>query len=264
MTISNEQYHADPAVSASHLHAIARSPYHYWSRYLDSNRKPVEPTAAMRLGSLVHCAVLEPDELHNRYAIGPDRRSNAGKEQAERMAAAGIEAVTGSDMALAQSMAASVRRHPAAAALLAQGKAEQSFWWDDATTGLLCKCRPDWYYGTTVVDLKTTTDASPSGFARSIATFRYHVQASHYLTGLHGAERFVFIAVEKTAPYAVAVYELDAAAMAAGDELRQRDMRVIADCQATKEWPGYGDDCQTLSLPSWALRNESAITSEDF
>jgi hypothetical protein len=63
MTISNEQYHADPAVSASHLHAIARSPYHYWSRYLDPNRKPVEPTAAMRLGSLVHCAVLEPDEL---------------------------------------------------------------------------------------------------------------------------------------------------------------------------------------------------------
>jgi hypothetical protein len=180
------------------------------------------------------------------------------------MAAAGIEAVTGSDMALAQSMAASVRRHPAAAALLAQGKAEQSFWWDDATTGLRCKCRPDWYYGTTVVDLKTTTDASPSGFARSIATFRYHVQASHYLTGLHGAERFVFIAVEKTAPYAVAVYELDAAALAAGDELRQRDMRVIADCQATKEWPGYGDDCQTLSLPSWALTANPTITSDDF
>jgi exodeoxyribonuclease VIII len=74
----------------------------------------------------------------------------------------------------------------------------------------------------------------------------------------------VFIAVEKTAPYAVAVYELDATALAAGNELRQRDLRMIADCRATSEWPGYGDDCQTLSLPSWALRNESAITSEDF
>jgi hypothetical protein len=52
--------------------------------------------------------------------------------------------------------------------------------------------------------------------------------------------------------------------MAAGDELRQRDMRMIADCQATKEWPGYGDDCQTLSLPSWALRNDSVLTSDDF
>jgi exodeoxyribonuclease VIII len=179
------------------------------------------------------------------------------------MAAAGIEAVTQSDMALALSMAASVRVHPAAAALLAHGKAEQSFWWDDAATGLRCKCRPDWYDGTTVVDLKTTTDAGP-GFARSVATFRYHVQASHYLAGLHGAERFVFIAVERTAPYVVAAYELDAAAMAAGDELRQRDMRVIADCQATKEWPGYGDHCQTLSLPSWALTANPTITSDDF
>jgi hypothetical protein len=261
---SNADYHADPAVSASHLHAVARSPYHYWSRFLDSNRIPLEPTAAMRLGTLVHTAVLEPDELSKRYSTCLPRNTKAGKEQAERMATAGIEAVTGSDMALALSMANSVRNHPAAAALLAQGKAEQSFWWDDTTTGLRCKCRPDWYYGTTVIDLKTTTDASPSGFARSIATFRYHVQASHYLTGLHGAKRFVFIAVEKTAPYAVAVYELDDAAMAAGDELRQRDMRVIADCQATKEWPGYGDDCQTLSLPSWALTANPIITSDDF
>jgi hypothetical protein len=264
MTLSNEQYHADPSVSASHLHAVAKSPYHYWSRYLDPNRSPVEPTAAMRLGSLVHCAVLEPEDLLQRYGVCGPRNTKAGKEQADRMADAGIEAVSQSDMALALSMAASVRVHPAASALLAQGKAEQSFWWDDASTGLRCKCRPDWYYGATVVDLKTTTDASPSSFARSIATFRYHVQASHYLAGLHGAERFVFIAVEKTAPYAVAVYELDAAALAAGDELRQRDMRVIADCQATKEWPGYGDDCQTLSLPSWALTANPTITSDDF
>lgn len=264
MTITNEEYHADPAVSASHLHAVAKSPHHYWSRYLDPKRSPVEPTAAMRLGSLVHCAVLEPEDLLQRYGVCGPRNTKAGKEQAERMAAAGIEAVTQSDMTLALSMAASVRQHPAAAALLKQGKAEQSFWWDDAATGLRCKCRPDWYYGTTVVDLKTTTDASPSGFARSIATFRYHVQASHYLAGLHGAERFVFIAVEKTAPYACAVYELDAAALAAGDELRQRDMRVIADCQATNEWPGYGDDCQTLSLPSWALTANPTITSDDF
>jgi exodeoxyribonuclease VIII len=262
--MDNATYHADPAVSASHLHAIARSPYHYWARYINPDRITPEPTAAMRLGSLVHCAVLEPDELLQRYGVCAPRNTKAGKEQAAAMAASGIEAVSEGDMALALSMSASVRQHPAAAALLANGKAEQSFWWDDHATGLRCKCRPDWYHSTTVVDLKTTTDASPAAFARSVATFRYHVQASHYLSGLHGAERFVFIAVEKTAPYAVAVYELDAAARAAGDELRQRDLRMIADCHATGEWPGYSDDCQTLSLPKWALRNESAITSEDF
>jgi hypothetical protein len=48
----------------------------------------------MRLGSLAHCAVLEPDELSKRYAIAPDRRSNAGKAAAAEMSANGIEAVT--------------------------------------------------------------------------------------------------------------------------------------------------------------------------
>ena len=254
MTITNADYHADPAVSASHLKEAMRSPYHYWARYLDPNRKPVEPTAAMRLGSLVHTAVLEPDELLQRYGVCGPRNTKAGKEQAERMAAEGLESVSESDMALALGMAASVRNHPAAAALLAKGKAEQSFWWDDLPTGLRCKCRPDWYQGSTIVDLKTCQDAGPAAFARSVASFGYHVQAAHYLAGLHGAERFVFIAVEKTAPYAVAVYELDAAAMAAGRTMRDNALDVIATCRAADSWPGYGDtSVQMLSLPNWAL-----------
>ena len=252
---TNADYHADPAVSASHLKEIIRSPYHYWARYINPDRKPVEPTAAMQLGTLVHTAVLEPDELLQRYAVAPDRRTKAGKEQAERIAAEGLEPVSEADMALALGMAASVRNHPAASALLAHGKAEQSFWWDDLQTGLRCKCRPDWYQGSTIVDLKTCTDASPAAFASSVAKFNYHIQAAHYMTGLHGAGRFVFIAVEKTAPYAVAVYELDHAAMALGRTMRENAMDVLATCKAADLWPGYGDtSVQTLSLPSWATK----------
>lgn len=261
---SNTEYHADPAVSASHLHAVAASPYHYWKRFLDPNRRTVEPTAAMRFGSLVHCAVLEPVELLQRYGVCGPRNTKAGKEQAVVMAANGIEAVSEADMATALSMAAAVREHPAAAALLASGKAEQSFWWDDQQTGLRCKCRPDWMTTSVLVDLKTTTDASPAGFARSVAAYRYHVQARHYLAGTF-AERFVFIAVEKTYPYAVGVYELDAAAMEYGETLRRSNLATIADCRAINEWPGYGTGIQPLSLPAWALRDDNTpITSEDF
>jgi hypothetical protein len=261
---SNANYHADPAISASHLHAVAASPYHYWKRFLDPARQQLEPTAAMRLGTLVHCAVLEPDELLQRYGVCGPRNTKAGKEQAAAMAAAGIEAVSETDMTLALSMAAAVREHPAASLLLHSGKAEQSFWWDDKTTGMRCKCRPDWMTGATLVDLKTTGDASPAGFAKSVANFRYHVQANHYLAGTF-AERFIFIAVEKTYPFAVGVYELDAAAMAHGAELRRRNLATIADCRAINEWPGYGAGIEPLSLPGWALRaDETIITSEEF
>jgi hypothetical protein len=161
-------------------------------------------------------------------------------------------------------MCAAVREHPAAAALLQSGKAEQSFWWDDQATGLRCKCRPDWYCGATVVDLKTTTDASPAGFAKSVANFRYHVQQEHYLAGTF-ADRFIFIAVEKAYPFAVGVYQLDADAMAHGAELRRQNMQLIADCRAIGEWPGYGTGIESLSLPSWALRPDTTIiTSDEF
>ena len=259
MTLTNEQYHADPAISASHLKAVMQqSPYHYWSRYLNPQRPTMEPTAAMRLGSLAHCAVLEPDELHNRYAIAPDRRSNAGKALAADMAARGLEAVTEADMALAANMAIAVQGHPYAGALLADGKAEQSFWADDTATGLRVKARPDWYFGGTIVDLKTCQDASPNGFARACAAFSYHVQAAHYLN-VTFAERFVFIAVEKTYPYAVGTYELDAAAMAAGKEQCRIGLQTISNCRAINEWPGYTTTCDTITMPGWALSTTPTI-----
>ena len=52
-----------------------------------------------------------------------------------------------------------------------------------------------------IIDLKSTVDASPKGFQRSVANYRYHVQSSHYLdvvemaTGTH--LKLGFIAVEK-------------------------------------------------------------------
>ena len=260
---SNADYHADPAISASHLHAVAASPYHYWSRFINPDRPPSVQTAAMKLGSLTHCAVLEPDQLASRYGIAPDRRTNAGKAAVAAMEAAGIEAVTAPEMEQAMAMAASVRSHQAAATLLRDGKAEQSFWFDDVATGLRCKCRPDWYTGNTIVDLKTTVDASPKGFAKSVAQWRYHVAQVHYLAGTF-AERFVFIAVEKSYPYAVGVYELDADAVQFGDYERRNNLQTIADCRAISEWPGYGNTIQPLSLPKWALNANPTITSDDF
>jgi len=266
MTISNADYHADPAISASQLKEISRSPYHYWSKYLDPSRTPTIATSAMKLGSLTHCCVLEPDQVSARYGITPDRRSNAGKALAAEMEASGIEAVTAQEMEQALAMAASVRSNSTAALLLSNGAAEQSFWWDDVSTGLRCKCRPDWLSadGATIVDLKTCVDASPAGFAKSVAQWSYQVQSAHYLCGTL-AKRFIFVAVEKSFPYAIGVYELDAQAMVHGAVLRHNALHQIQDCRAINSWPSYTDDgIQTLQLPGWALKDNTSITSEDF
>lgn len=165
-----------------------------------------------------------------------------------------------------------VMAHQAASALLtgAPGFAELSVYWHDPETGELCRCRPDfWRMDGIVVDVKTTDDASPGGFAKSIANWRYHVQHPYYLDGINhalqqmgkpackhpaSAKSFVFLAVEKKAPYAVAVYMLDPASVQAGREEWRADLDVYAHCLASGAWPGYGDKVQQIALPDWKLR----------
>lgn len=160
--------------------------------------------------------------------------------------------------------------HPAANALLTgvPGEAEKSVYWIDATTGVLCRCRPDWWRDDNlIVDLKTTEDASPEGFARSIAKFRYDVQDAFYTDGVQQAtgkrpKAFVFIAVEKKPPYGVGVYVLDAETKDLGRAQYQHDLRVYAECVRTGEWPGYGDKIQTINLPAWhANKNAHLLES---
>ena len=70
--------HKRSYLSTSALKAFAKSPNHY-IEYVNGERKA---TPAMELGSAIHCAILEPDEWHDRYTIVPkvDRRTKAGKE----------------------------------------------------------------------------------------------------------------------------------------------------------------------------------------
>lgn len=168
-----------------------------------------------------------------------------------------------------------VMAHPAAAALLtgAPGVAERSVYWTDPDTGLLCRCRPDfWREDGIIVDVKTTEDASAESFARSIANWRYHVQAPYYMDGINlmreqarrsdikTAKAFAFLAVEKSArvvdgvALGVAVYVLDAQSMELGRAEYRQDLDAINTCTRSGMWPGYGDKIQSLSLPQWTLK----------
>ena len=262
--MQNADYHRHLAVSKSGLDQIAKSPLHYWARYLDPNRVWPEPTPAMRLGTALHTHVLELDQWDKQIAVAPgdiNRRTKEGKEQwaAFEADAKRKTVITADDAEVVMAMGRSVWRHPAAAMLLHwQGKAETTHMWTDPTTGAECKCRPDWLTndGNLIIDLKTTEDASPSGFQRSVANYRYHVQASWYLDGVeaatgHRPDQFIFICVEKKPPYAVAVYAADAEMIQIGAETAARDLARLVECKASNTWPGYSDQIEPLSLPAW-------------
>ncbi|WP_228368211.1 PD-(D/E)XK nuclease-like domain-containing protein, partial [Klebsiella pneumoniae] len=155
---------------------------------------------------------------------------------------------------------------------------EHSAYAQDPETGELRRVRPDlWRFDGIVGDVKTTDDASPEGFARSIATWGYDVQHPYYLDTLNlalqqqvdcsvkhptSARQFVFLVVEKKPPHAVAVYVLDAASVDLGRAKYRASLNTYAECKRTGVWPGYGDKVQTISLPQWYMRqNEHLLDS---
>lgn len=164
-----------------------------------------------------------------------------------------------------------VMAHPAASYLMnLPGKAEQSVYWTDPKTGVLCRCRPDrWTENNIVVDLKTTNDASPEGFAKSIYNWRYHVQDVMYRDGIKiasGSEpSFVFLAVEKDAcvvngaAKGVAVYVLDDESRAAGLKDYRQSLDDYAACLESNKWPGYENQVQIISIPAWGLKKSEVI-----
>ena len=123
----------------------------------------IKQTKAMADGTAVHAFFLERDKFDSNFVIKPaDMRLNtkAGKEWAlEHQSKIIIDSELGNNL---YEMEKSFMDSPARLIYDKQGQSELSYFWDDL--GLVKgKCRPDWISndGNIVVDIKTTTDASP-------------------------------------------------------------------------------------------------------
>ena len=249
--MSNEIYHDGDEVSCSKLKAASRSLAHY--RY---GEVKISDKAALE-GTLGHCAILEPAELNNRFAVGPqcDKRTKAGKAEWEDFISAnpGKEIITQEQYDMAVGMQDVVAGNDEAMELMAGGTAEVSIFWEDSESGLMCKCRPDWLGERVIVDVKTTDDCRQ--FSSSVSKFGYHIQAPWYLEGARQAlldvDSFVFLVIEKTPPYEMMLYELSPEYMEAGMAIARKALHGIALAKSNGYYPGYSKGIVTLQKPSW-------------
>lgn len=256
--ITTDEYSGLKAANWSSLKHYAKSPAHYRA-YIDH---PPEPTPAMSLGAALHCLVLEPDKFDGMYAVAPecDRRTKAGKEtwsafEAENMARV---ILTAEQHDQARAMAKAVLDNRAGVLVRLCEERESAITWTDALTDLACKARLDAFsaHSGVAVDIKTTQDASPAAFARTIATYLYHGQAAFYLDGLAAAgipvTQFLFVVVEKDPPYGVATYLCSDEMITAGRALVRKFLDTHRECLDAGKWPGYRENIQTIDLPRWA------------
>ena len=248
------EYLAIEAESNSSMKAFIKSPLHY----AHARSGPSESTPAQAFGTLTHTVLLEPMEARKRYAPAPDvdRRTKAGKATWAEFEAEnhGKIIITNDAWDTAHAIRDQLLTDPEFRRLIGTGgDTELTATGTDADTGLAIKARADLFRDGVVVDLKTATDASPHGFARAVATYKYHLQDAHYQE-MFKVDRFVFIAVEPKPPHAHGIYTLCEASIEQGRIERRRALDGIAEHRERKVWPGYG--VQELSLPNWAFDDE--------
>ena len=256
--MNDADYFAVEALSASGAKQLLISAAHYKAQ----KEQASEPSPAMILGTITHQMILEPDKPTNYSVRRLSWSTKEGKAEKLRLEQEGKPIITEDDERRVKAMRQAVMDHPTASAMIKGiDRVEHALFWRQHSVN--CKAKFDAITRKgNIIDLKTAVDASPAGFARAVGNFKYHLQAAHYMDGLrlcepHATGRFQFVVVESNPPHAVAVYELDSAAINAGAMLMRRAAEVYKTALETNQWQAYTQDIVTLSLPQWAMPEQS-------
>lgn len=276
------EYHAFRAASASGLRVIhARTPAHLRKTWDDQDK----PSLALVLGTLIHHVVLEPHVPLPRIALVPEtytvpadakpakgapgpgevvpwnNRAKHCRDWRALQEAAGKIVLDAEDMATVRECAESVGQCAEASELLRTSAHREStlVWETEARTP--CKARLDAWGDGIVVDIKTTTDASPDGFARHAYDLGYHLQAAWYVDGLEAVTgwkaSFYFVAVEKDSRL-VTVHHATHDFLQRGREAYERALAQFESAWESGVWPGYAPGIHDLDVPEWFVRKGGA------
>lgn len=263
-------YHADPVPGGSLSNTGAKILATKTGWHFDTWRKsPPTIKDEFDFGHAAHREVLG-EGLDVALIAGP-WTTNAAKAKVAAARERGQVPLKPEQYDTVLAMAEAIAANPLAHAVLSGGRPEQSAFWVDDRTGVWRRARLDWLPdGPTATgqfilgDYKTSTTIQHEKWAKDAANYGYHQQADSYTEairalGIHPNPSFVFVVQEKTAPYAVEVFQLDSEAMAIGRHLNDLALDRYVEYTAAGHWPGPPPIVNVLALPTWYARNFEGI-----
>ena len=209
----------DSWLSKSTVFELYQSSLYKW-RYFERTFKT---TDAMTWGSLVDCLITAPDDFAAQFAVSPfdSFRTKDAKEWKAEKNESGVAIVTEDLITKAKQATQHLTETHEVAAEIINNSAKQVVMLNKIQTPfsdkpINLKALADFVPNNKpyLADLKTTNDFTPNGFAKTIAKYGYHVQASHYLDMWNAAnpddqrDRFLIIWQDSKAPYEVAISEI--------------------------------------------------------
>lgn len=277
--VDASQYHRSLGLTKSGLMALRKSPAHFYQWMVS----PPDPsTESMALGTATHTLVFEPEKWANEIVVIPEdapKKPTAAQLRAEepsdkatisinwwndfKSRSEGKTIISLEQEANARGMADAVLGNEECLSYLKypNAQAELSISSVEKVKGLdiACKMRCDLLTmdGKVIVDLKTTQDSEQEAFSKKFFSLGYWMQAAHYIATARAAglpvERFIFIAVESSPPFSVALYELDDKSLQKAFQIRQRLLETLADCIASGKYPSHSKGISRLTMPNWLV-----------
>lgn len=282
-------YLALPAMSASRLEAIRRSPR--WYRHQLSQAPKM--SGALERGTALHLLMLEPALYESRYVIAEPCAVLLGKGSKRAGEPCGnpglfqlrdigwacgthvkgfgseiesdpnVQVISTEIDATVRGMAAAVKEHPRARTLFeGRGEVEATIVFVDPETGVLCKIRPDRLIERAgmYVALKSTRDATEFAFPRDAENRGYFRGLALYRRGLRAIgwpySTTAVLAVESEPPFDPVPYLVDEADIDSADREVSRLLNRFKMCEADNHWPGHAEEFLNLRRPPWATKDE--------
>lgn len=271
-----------PGLSNSDLKYATQSFEHltaYKARRIQELKDPNHSQSrSLIFGSAFHDSLFTPERFVDLYSVEPEvpeginRRTKEGKIQYQAWEQEVLIPFQKNKVGLSMeeietlsSMKKKADRHELFQSILQGSKKEITIFFRDQETGILLKTRPDVIHESIMddepvricLDAKTTGDARPTEFRKTIANFYYDKQAALQVDGIKAVLGktfdFVFSAHEKTDPFGIALYRLDEAVLDVGRTLYKRDLRYISGAMSGAAFKTYPTDIVSIGLPAWAF-----------
>ncbi len=235
--MQNAEYQEMPCISSHWLKDMLMSPAHCYRSHIDPQRPVKESTKVMQFGTLVHCLALTPLQFSQEFIIASyERRTKAGKARYAELTATGKIIITPDEFERAQAIIAAMKAHPEARLLLTGGKKEKTFIQERGRGLLPLKARLDIHHENQrlVGELKTIHNINQ--IKTTMQRYRYPLSAAFYRELAH-ASTVIFIFVQTSEPYEVAVFEMSHLELQEGREQWQSALQQFDECWLKNEWP---------------------------
>lgn len=237
--MNNRDYQALPALSSHGLKDLLdrRSLAEWHQQWMAPQPSTEPPSAAIRLGTLVHCLTLTPHWFHQEFLVADyERRSQAGKARYAELTTTGLTVIKPAELERAQAMVAALKAHPDARPLLRGGKKERTLLQPRAEGLLPLKARVDIHQESQrrIVELKTIH--SLRAITTAMERYRYPLSAAFYQYLVKGLS-VIFIFVQTTPPHDIAVFEMPRWQLQEGREQWELALQRFDECWTTNHWP---------------------------